>query len=86
MCNLLKVLGRCQGGAEAYLHSLTHLWTVHLCGESCLAYGLFNYSGLSLNKAHLRFCVLVARILVAEVDVQVNFITSVYLGEVLRVV
>lgn len=82
----MKILRACQSRAEVHLHSLTHLWAVDLSGEGSLAYGLFNSARLVLVETSLRFCVLVTSMVVAEINVQMNFISLVYLREVLSVV
>jgi hypothetical protein len=76
-----------QGRTEVNLHSLVHLRTVHLGREGSLANGFFNYTRLSLIETSLRLCVVIATsVVVAEIYIQVNFISSFYLRQVLRVI
>jgi hypothetical protein len=82
----VKILRACQSRAEVYLHSLTHLWTVDLGCKGSLANRLFNGARLVRVETSLRFCVVVTSMVVAEINVHMNFITLVYLREVLSVV
>ena len=82
----MKILRACQSRAEVHLHSLTHLRTVDLGCKGSLANGLFNGARLVRVETSLRFCVVVSSMVVAEINVHMNFITLVYLREVLGVV
>ena len=82
----MKILRACQSRAEVHFHSLTHLWTVDLSCEGSLANRLFNGPSLVRVETSLRFCVIVASMVVTEINVHMNFITFVYLREVLSVV